>query len=212
MYIRNLNTIKNTVTSPLYFVVMFFILAIYYVLLLSVATSFSSQYVLGETMISKSFLIYESPAYGFKIQYPSGWEKIEFSGGIEESHRKIIVNFVSPLEGASDTFREYFIIEVGTVESRPTLFVQYSFNAYVNSLKSLPNFKLIESNILSLADSPAEILVYSYSNPEVGVTKTMDVLIIKNEKLYLLSFNSDVVKYNNYLPTIQKMLGSLQFR
>jgi PsbP-like protein len=212
MYIRKLNTIKNTVTSPLYFVVMFFILAIYYVLLFSVATSFSSQYVLGETMISKNFLIYESSAYGFKIQYPSGWEKIEFSGGIEESHRKIIVNFVSPLEGASDTFREYFIIEVGTVEPRPTLPVQYSFNTYINSLKSLPSFKLIESNILSLADSPAEILVYSYSNPEVGVTKTMDMLIIKNEKLYLLSFNSDVVKYNNYLPTIQKMLGSLQFR
>jgi hypothetical protein len=116
------------------------------------------------------------------------------------------------LESASDTFREYFIIERGTIEPRPTLPLQHGFNSYVTSLKSLPDFKLIESNIFSLADSSAEKLVYNYSNPEVGVTKVMDVLIIKDEKLYLLSFNSDAAKYNNYLPRIQKMLGSFQFR
>jgi hypothetical protein len=212
MYIQKSNTTKNTVTSSLYFVAIFFILAFYYLLLFSVAMNFSSQYAVGQTMISKNFLTYESPVYGFEIQYPSDWEKIEFSGDVEEGHRKIIVNFVSPSEGASDTFREYFIIESGNVESRATLPVQYSINSYITSLKSLPNFKLIESNIFSFADSPAQKLVYSYSNPEVGVTKTMDLLIIKNEKLYLLSFNSDELKYNNYLPTIQKMIDSLQFR
>jgi eukaryotic-like serine/threonine-protein kinase len=212
MYIQKPNTAKNTVTSSLYSMVTVFILAFYYLLLFSVATGFSSQYAVGQTMTSKNFIIYESPAYGFRIQYPSDWEKIEFSGGVEEGHRKIIVNFVSPLESASDTFREYFIIETGTIEPRPTLPLQYGFNSYVTSLKSLPDFKLIESNIFSLADSSAEKLVYNYSNPEVGVTKTMDVLIIKDEKLYLLSFNSDAAKYNNYLPRIQKMLGSFQFR
>jgi hypothetical protein len=143
MYIRKLNTIKNTVISRLDFVVMFFILPIYCVLLFSVAMSFSSQYVLGEMMISKNFLIYESAAYGFKIQYPSGWEKTEFSGGIEEGHRKIIVNFVSPLEGASDTFREYLIIEIGMLGSQAALSFQYAINRNLASLKSLPNFKLI---------------------------------------------------------------------
>jgi hypothetical protein len=63
---------------------------------------------------------------------------------------------------------------------------------------------------LSVADSPAQKLVYGYSNPEVGVTKTIDVLVAKNEKLYLLSFNSDAHKYNVYLPTIQEMINSLQ--
>ncbi|MFL6322901.1 MAG: PsbP-related protein [Nitrososphaeraceae archaeon] len=212
MYISKPNTAKNTVISSLYSMVAFFILAFYYFLLFSVATGFSSQYAVGQTMISKNFLIYENPAYGFKIQYPSDWEKIEFTGGVEEGHRKIIINFVSPLESASDNFREYFIIERGSIEPQATLSLQHGFNSYVTSLKSLPDFKLIESNIFSLGDRPAEKLIYSYSNPEVGVTKTTDILVIKDEKVYLLSFNSDADKYNNYLPTIQKMVGSFQFR
>ena len=40
-----------------------------------------------------SFLTYQDPVYGIKIQYPSDWEKIEFTGGVEEGHRKIIINF-----------------------------------------------------------------------------------------------------------------------
>src|SRR5919198_5040421 len=206
MYIQKSNTTKNTVTSSLYFVAIFFILAFYYLLLFSVAMNFSSQYAVGQTMISKNFLTYESPVYGFEIQYPSDWEKIEFSGDIEEGHRKIIVNFISPSEGASDTFREYLIIERGVIGSQAPLSFQYAINAYLASLLSLPNFKLVESNIFSVADSPAQKLVYSYSNPEVGLTKTMDILITKNDKLYLLSFNSDALKYNVYLPTIQKMI------
>ena len=211
MYIQKSNNARNSVASSLYFVITLFIIAFYYLLLSSMVMNFSTQNAVGQMIGSKNFLIYGSTTYGFKIEYPADWEKIEFSGDIEEAHRKIIVNFVSPLEGASDTFREYLIIERGIVASQPRLSFQYAINSYLASLKSLPNFKLVESNSFSVADSPAQKLVYSYSNPEVGLTKTMDVLITKNEKLYLLSFNSDALKYNVYLPTILKMINSLQF-
>ena len=91
----------------------------------------------------------------------------------------------------------------------PTASPDSSFDTHIASLKSLPNFKLIESQALSLANNPAEKLVYSFSNPQVGVTKVMDTLIIKDDKLFLLSFNSDAATFNNYLPIIQKMLDSL---
>ena len=173
--------------------------------------NFSFQNAAGQTTIPRNFLLYGNPVYGFKINYPADWEKTEFSGDIQEGHRKIVVNFISPLESASDTFREYLIIEVGMLGSQAALSFQYAINTYLASLKSLPNFKLIESSILSVAVSPAQKLVYSYSNPEVGVTKTMDLLVYKNGKLYLLSFNSDAHKYNAFLPTIQEMINSLQF-
>jgi eukaryotic-like serine/threonine-protein kinase len=205
----NNNFAYNT-DSSFYSVVIFFIIGFYYLLLSSALMNFSFQDAAGQTTVPRNFLLYENPAYGFKIKYPAGWEKTEFSGDIEEGHRKIIVNFISPLESASDTFREYLIIEIGMLGSQAALSFQYAINTYLASLKSLPNFKLIESSILSVADSPAQKLVYSYSNPEVGVTKTIDVLVAKNEKLYLLSFNSDAHKYNVYLPTIQEMINSLQ--
>ncbi len=211
MYVKNSNIIQSNMTCSLCVVLVGFILAFYYFWLSCVATNFSSQSAAALPMTSKNFLTYESLPYGFKIQYPSDWERTEFSGEVEEANRKIIVNFLSPLEGQSDTFREYFIIERGSLESHNGSTLQSSVNAYITSLKSLPNFKLVESNMISFTQSLAQKFVYTYSNPEVGVTKTMDILIIKNNKLYVLSFNSDAVKYDNYLPTIQQMLDSFRF-
>jgi hypothetical protein len=209
MYLKNLNSAKSKMNF-LYLVAVLFILAFYSMWFFCVMTAIGSQYAAALSVTSRNFLTYDSPIYGFKIQYPSDWEKIEFSG-VEEGNRKIIVNFVSPLGGPSDTFREYFIIERGSLEAHNGSTPQSSVNAYITSLKSLPNFKLIESNMISFAQSVAQKFVYTYSNPEVGVTKTMDILIIKNDKLYVLSFNSDAVKYDNYLPTIQQMLNSFRF-
>ena len=205
--------IKNSNTAYRSLVVVLFTLAISYCISSScMAMNFSSQYAVGLPINSKNFLTYKSLVYKFKIQYPSGWEKIEFSREVAEGNRKIIVNFVSPLESSSDTFREYFIIEAGPVKSPDGSRVTSTINTYINSLKSLPNFKLIESNMVLYAGSPAQKLVYSYyNNPEVGITKTMDMLVTKNDKLYVLSFNSDAVKYNNYLQTVQKMLNSFRF-
>ena len=73
----------------------------------------SQEQTLAQTSASTgSFVTYENSNYRFKIQYPSNWEKVEFSPGIKESGRNIIVNFISPQETFSDLFREYLIIEV----------------------------------------------------------------------------------------------------
>lgn len=208
MYLKNSNSTKSNM-SFLYLLAVLFILAFYSIWFFCVVTDIRSQYAAALSVTSSNFLTYDSPIYGFKIQYPSDWQKIEFSE-VEEGNRKIIVNFVSPLGSPSDTFREYFIIERGLLKV-PTRSLDSSVDTYITSLKFLPNFKLIESNMLSLANNPAEKLVYSYNNPLVGVTQTMDTLIIKDDKLFLLSFNSDAATYNNYLPIIQKMLDSLSF-
>jgi eukaryotic-like serine/threonine-protein kinase len=211
MCIKNSNTTKSNIYSSLCFVVVTFILAFYYLWFFTVETNLSFQSAAGLPTASNNFLTYGSSVYGFKIQYPSTWQRIEFSGEVEEGNRKIIVNFVSQLENPSDTFREYFIIERGPVGPHTESPLRSSVNTYITWLKSLPDFKLIESNTVPFAQSSAEKLVYSYNNPEVGVTKSVDMLTIKNNKLYLLSFNSDAIKYNNYLPAIQKMLDSFSF-
>ena len=211
MCVKNSNATKSKMSSSLCFIVVTFILGFYYLWPCPVAPNLSFQPAAGLPITSNNFLTYGSSVYGFKIQYPSTWETIEFSGEVEEGNRKIIVNFVSPLENPSDTFREYLIIERGHVEPNTGSPLRSSVNTYLASLKSLPNFRLIESNTVRFAQSSAEKLLYSYNNPEVGVTKTIDMLTIKNNNLYLLSFNSDAIKYNNYLPTIQKMLDSFSF-
>jgi|SRR6188472_346627 len=157
------------------------------------------------------FLTYQSHTYGFKIQYPSNWEKLEFAQGIEEEHRNIVVNFLSPAgEGTSNTFREYLIIEVGNSTSHDESLTQY-VTTQIHLRQALPNFNLVESTLTSVSGgNPAHKIVYTYSNPIVGITKAMDILTIKSDKLYFLSYNADAVKYSRYLPIIQKVIDSFQ--
>jgi len=157
------------------------------------------------------FLTYQSHTYGFKIQYPSNWEKLEFAQGIEEEHRNIVVNFLSPAgEGTSNTFREYLIIEVGNSTSHDESLTQY-VTTQIHLRQALPNFNLVESTLTSVSGgNPAHKIVYTYSNPIVGITKVMDILTIKSDKLYFLSYNADAVKYSRYLPIIQKVIDSFQ--
>src|SRR2546428_7148985 len=49
--------------------------------------------------LASNVLTYESSDYGFVVQYPANWQKVEFSKGIEEGTRNMVVNFLSPLEG-----------------------------------------------------------------------------------------------------------------
>ena len=208
MHIKNSKSTKSNV-KILNWVVVLFIFAFYNIGFLYLGPNIFLQNATALSVTSRNFLTYDNRINGFKIHYPSDWEKIEFNE-VEEANRKIIVNFVSPLASPSDNFREYFIIERGLVKV-PTGSLNSGINSYVTSLKFLPNYKLIESNMLSLANNPAEKLVYSYSNPQVGVTKAMDTIIIKDNKFFLFSFNSDAATYNNYIPTVQKMLDSLSF-
>jgi len=157
-----------------------------------------------------NFLKYESPTYGFKIQYPSNWEKLEFTQGIEEEHRNIVVNFLSPAGGASNAFREYLIIEVRNLTSQDTSLGQY-IDTQISLRQALPNFSLSESTPISLTGGyPAHKIIYTYSNPIVGITKAMEILTIKHDKLYFLSYSGDATKYGIYLPIVQKMIDSFQ--
>jgi hypothetical protein len=173
------------------------------------SNSISLQKAMAQMTTSSNLLTYENPTYAFRIQYPSNWEKVEFNQGIEEGHRNIIVNFVSPLEGSSDTFREYLIIEVGDLRYQNISLDQY-IKTQISSRRSLPRFELIESTSATLSDNPARKVVYSYSNADIGITKTMELLTIKDDKLYFISYTADATKYSSYLDNIQKMTDSFK--
>jgi eukaryotic-like serine/threonine-protein kinase len=192
-----------------YFIILFAFSACSYCYALADA-SFPLINAAAHPLTISNFLTYVNPQDGFKIQYPSNWEKIEFSRGIVEENRSILVNFISPLEDASDVFREYFIIEKGNLSSH--LSVKQYVDRHINTKKTLPNFKLIESSPILVAGKPAYKIVFTYSNPEVGTSKTMEILAASADKIYLLSFNADVQKYSDYLLAIDRMIKSFQLK
>jgi hypothetical protein len=173
-----------------------------------------------------TFSLYKNAQYNFDMQYPSNWQKIEFTQGIERGGLNTVVNFLSPSEGTVDKFREYFIVEVGDLRpqqgfamSSPSSFsllTEYVNHQISNYKKLYQGFQLTES-LLNRTDnnsSPNDYslsykIVYTYDDTTAGKIKIMELYLPKNSKIYSLSFHSEASNYSKYLPTIQKIFDSV---
>lgn len=178
-----------------------------------------------------TFSLYKNAQNSFDIQYPSNWQKIEFTQGIERGGRNTVVNFLSPSAGIADKFREYLIVEVddlrpeqGFAMSSPSS--SSSLTEYVNHQisdykKLYQGFQLTESPTSSLLNktdhnsysSPNDYsqsyeIVYTYDDTIAGKIKITELYLLKNNKIYVLSFHSEASNYSKYLPTIQKIVDS----
>ena len=155
------------------------------------------------------YLTYENSIYGFGIQYPSNWEKIDFGQEIEEDDRHIVVTFLSPPEDALDIFREYLVIQVGIPMFDRSL--EQNVDAQINSLRdSLADFGIVDSNATTLAGgNRAHTLVYTFKVGE-DEYKVTEFWIIKADKLYYLKYSTESEKSDNHGSTIRKMIDSFR--
>jgi eukaryotic-like serine/threonine-protein kinase len=159
--------------------------------------------------LASNVLTYESSNYGFVVQYPANWQKVEFSKGIEEGTRNLVVNFLSPLEGPSDTFREYLIVQTANMTSRDLSLKTFTIEQMAFLKSSFPDFNILESNrSTTITSHIAYEVVYTYSDPIIGKAKAMEIWIVNGGKEYILSYHADAAKYSKYLPTVLKMIGS----
>lgn len=165
------------------------------------------------------FSTYNNREYGFEIQYPSDWQKIEFSQGVERGGRNIVINFVSLSEASSDKFRAYMIVEVANLQPQQLLtgYVNQQISDYK---KMFHGFKLIESTPSSSSNSvngsdgihnsvsPYSKVVFKYDDSMAEEIKIMELYFLNKNRIYILSFHSEATGYGNYLPTIQEMVDS----
>ena len=193
----------------------------------------SLGYTYGQTEIGSvssnnynTVSLYKNAQYNFDMQYPSNWQKIEFTQGIERGGRNTVVNFLSPSEGNADKFREYFIVEVGDLRpeqavampssSSISLLTEYVNHQISNYKKLYQGFQLTESLLNKSGNygnpndySQSYKIVYTYGDTTAGKIKIMELYLLKNNKIYSLSFHSEASNYSKYLPTIQNIFDSV---
>jgi serine/threonine-protein kinase len=179
-------------------------------LLLANTTTQQQKTAIAQTTTTKEhdFLTYENYTYAIRIQYPSDWERLEFNQ--RGNSVNVVVIFRSPPENSSDTKLENLLIQVGNLpfENIP---LDEVISANINNLKqSLIDFELIELNATTLSgNNPAYKVIYTNSEGE-DKHKTMQILSIKEDKAYLLTYSAEKRKYSDYLPTIEKMIDSFE--
>ena len=132
----------------------------------------------------------------------------------------------TPAKGTVDKFREYFIVEVGYLQPQQgiampspssfSLITEY-VNHQISEYKKLyQGFQLIES-LLNKTDnnsSPNDYsqsykIVYTCGDTTAGKIKIMELYLLKDNKIYLLSFHSEASNYSKYMPTLQRIIDSV---
>jgi eukaryotic-like serine/threonine-protein kinase len=185
-------------------------MAIILVSLLSITTR---QLALAQTTTSIStseqtnnnnLLTYEDPTYGIRIQYKPNWERIQFY--YPEGITDILFR---PRSSESTSDKSFENLMISVLPYNNTII---SLDELVSmTIKDLGN-KLIESKPTTLAgNNPAHMLVYTHIDSEFGVLlETMDLVTIKGDKIYFITYDADLEEYSSYLPTIQKIIDSFE--
>jgi hypothetical protein len=149
-------------------------------------------------------LVYESPVYGIRTQYPGGWEII-----IQNTSNSLLsLRFNSPPENDTDIFRENVRLVINTV-SNNTALSNFTGAALASYLELYSDLELIELSSTNLTNKaiPAYKLVASL--PQEGLD-FMQIFAIKENKVYTILYSSEKTTYSTYLPIIEKMINSFE--
>jgi protein-disulfide isomerase len=170
---------------------------------LTIESSFAQWTIPNSDSINSqkvNFSTYESNDSNLKIDYPSDWilsenssSSIEFRPPTTTSPSEEVVKMsVIPLPSKSITMQS-IVAETLKVKSN-----------------NLDNFQLQDTNIVpNLQNIPMHKLVYTFTNSNNEQVMQLDFGMINNNQLYLISFISSPSVYYNYIPTVDKMIGSL---
>jgi hypothetical protein len=157
--------------------------------------------------LSDGSLIYESPVYGFRTQYPDGWDII-IQG---TSNSSLSLRFNSPLENDTDNFRENLRIEVNNISntSNTTALSNLTSATLTSYLELYPGLKVIELSSANLANNtiPAYKLVASLTQEGLDF---MQIFAIKEDTVYTISYISQSSRYSTYLPMIEQIINSFE--
>lgn len=144
-----------------------------------------------------NFSIYDNPNLGFKIEYPSNWEKIE-----EGLLDPWVVAFLYP---PREQWQSLINIGVENWISHESL-----EEFYESTAKSFPFSKIVESNATIVGDNAGHKLAFTSVS---GGQEKQDMFVstVVDGRLYEINFRSNSPKFSDeYFNIIQKMVDSFE--
>lgn len=147
-----------------------------------------------------SFEYHYYPSIGLNISVPSDWNLSQIAQSINE-----ISTFRSPMQSPSDIFQENLMIKVGRYLHNLS---QAEFvSVTLKDLEVLDHFQLIDRIDNTTIDGiHANKIAYSYIQNRNHYTAQHVVMIVGPSYL-TFTYNSQLGKYAEYLPTIEKILS-----
>jgi hypothetical protein len=148
------------------------------------------------------FQKYKNSTLGIEIQYPNDWSRGENLG---------TVGFFSRLENNTDRFPEGVAITINPPKIPHNLSLAQETKSLIEFHKrSGLDFHLIGNQPTMIEDKLSQRLIYTQSGPNGGSMKVLEIVLLKDGKLYLIRYLADVSRYSIYLPAVEQMINSFR--
>jgi eukaryotic-like serine/threonine-protein kinase len=142
----------------------------------------------------------------FKLKYPKGWQVNRYT---PNEFSQIVAEFSPANRYSLEEIQPKIFIEVRNFKK--SLSLKEIRQATAREIKAfLPNSNIFEKKEIELDSQPAYLLVYTGLEGENKLQK-MQIGTIKDEHLYILTYEAKRDRYEEYQPTVQAMIDSFEF-
>jgi hypothetical protein len=155
---------------------------------------------------------YQNVTYGVSMVYPSNWTQQNNTAVVAEDDRFIVISeFFSPEE--TDGYFAYVTIAIDRMPQ--TTNIQSYRSQSIDIYRQDPDFQefqLLSSSVgnFTLAGMPAYNLEVTYTDPEFGPQRMLEVGRIFENRVYYIQYFADPPIYQKYLPIVERMIESFQ--
>lgn len=157
---------------------------------------------LAPQMTGANSLTYKNSTYNVQIEYPDNWDVVGSS-----QNENSIAFFYSPFDNDFDAYQEYVGIGYEDVPVGTSL-GEYTQGTIASFTEGTSNFEMIESRDTVLSGNLAHKITFTASSFEFGETKSTATWTLKDDRAYLLYFDSQASTYDRYIPAAQDMIDS----
>jgi serine/threonine-protein kinase len=144
--------------------------------------------------------------YGIGLSYPKDWTIKEYE---PNEFTQIVAELTPRDRTASEAIQPKLFVEVRQLT--PSLTSKMAAQEAIAEIqKYLPDAKILENRQVKLDAQPAYLLVYTGLDGQNPLQR-MQVGVLKNEKLYILTYEAKSDRYKIYEPTVQAIVDSFKF-
>ena len=160
---------------------------------------------------------YKNPDLKIKLYYPSDWRKFESDGPALSNIKGIVTFELLQEKRQQQTIAQEVPIVSIIAEDLPSnnisidQFIKIQDDNF-RQLFSDFDFKLENKTAIIIGDNHAGKFEYTIVNPySDGIRNGMVIWIIRGDTVYMISYVAEQVQYSMYLPTVEKLIDSIEF-
>ncbi|MCK4420547.1 hypothetical protein KAW48_02025 [candidate division WOR-3 bacterium] len=147
---------------------------------------------------------YYNKGKGFSIKFPGEWEIKEGPGQEEPA-----VEATSPWENEADMFSEFIAIYVDELPGTTSL-KDYFNELNFNTENDLAHYQEKERGNISIDNTDTKWIIFTYTLAE-GAMQSISYLLIKDNKAYMISCNSEPEKFDMYRSKFKEAVQTFRF-